>query len=104
MASHAGLNQPGAVALLKVRVPYNRAETEERAREIVERYAYSGQVVFSTLDDTDLDRVAWVVTLLLMDWMRSVDSFRTYTVDYQVNRFLSGGYPVSEITVYTPEA
>lgn len=106
MSSTAGLKQADHIALLKVRVPVTQALDESDARERVQRYLFTGQVVFSTLDDTtDYRRPAWVVTALVQGWDKSVETFKTYGVTPQVDRFASSGYlVVTESTVYTPEA
>ena len=111
MSSIAALQQPNRVALLKVRVPHNRVQPDEgqthedRARAMVRRYLYTGTVVMSTLDDAEPDRIAWVITVLVQDFMKSLESFREYGIQPQIDRIASSGFMrVTESTIYTPEA
>lgn len=110
MNSLTGLRQPTYLAVLKVRVLTSRnvhladgQSTEDRAREIVQRYLSTGTITFSTLDDSEFDFDAYVITVLLQGFGDSRSHFDEYEVAPQIDRIHSSMIMrVTETSLYAP--
>jgi hypothetical protein len=85
---------PSEIAYFEVILPINHSiDSTERAREVVERYLYSGAILQVLIDQHGRD--VFVVQVRVEAWTSNHRSFEQQLRN-QKDRFLSGGYGSSD--------